>query len=497
MLYLVRPTLSDQIKSCLDRSDYPCLVNLSYKNSPKIKENVQKRQVATSLAYLGETEKAFDYYEELSSDKYSPQIVSAILVYLTLQDRDGEIGDYLDRIPDGERKLSILDGAWAKLRYSKASILHPELVERLSRVMDVQLDRLAHSEGITSVAQPPYALSRTHKKQVLEVAETIKDSSAKADFEGKVEKYSRRSANDENDIKGILALLYGSKRQKAVDEVYEFTGIKGHPEQDNFRFEGLLINRTFMREWMRSDSDMHDRLLEAFINESNTWDDPACRAATYVDLALLYLFSGERGKSVGILRSFEEKALIDKDKRLFCINYGHFSVISLQYLLQDLSVEDHFSFATQLKGLPFDERAKLKFEFEWQSDRVMSKAISFTTPKIRENFAEWRQTVSSLLLPEVSASPKPAKTTVIKGDGFFASIKPLPFAATDQSFLHWALQSGDQQQALSIISRMYGVIKNSSPSDELDKILRDVLLTRIYYDDMLLDGLIWSSVKAR
>nr|WP_321455432.1 hypothetical protein [uncultured Cohaesibacter sp.] len=500
--YFSKPTLSEQMETCLAQADYSCLVELAYKNPPELKADMQKRKAAISLAYLGKTEKAFDFYKELAPDTYRHKIVGAILTYLTMQDRADEIDAYVNKVPNAADKLAALNDAWSTLRNSNAIRLHPDYLKPFATVLDTQLEKLAQSTSLPADLRLPYSLSRTHKEQILAIANLIEEPSARSKFKQMLEKSHQKQIKKDRELKDVEQRLLNGETQTAIDKISEYTRYEPKPELDHVRFGSFIGPYYFFSYWLKITPDIRDRFAEAFTSEADTWSDPACQAGIYSDLALIYALVGNRDKSLELLDRFIAQARNRYQttiKKSFCLGSGYFAATVLQYLLGDSEEIDRDDYVSQFVDGSSARRIELETDFKFQANMMLHKAISFSTHQSRERLARLSGKISKTLVPELHSRPKSMKPAVISDpkSGLFVKITPTPFTPQDTSFLNWALESGDLQQAVSIITMMYDEIKANSKPGNLNKTIQEALLTRIISDEDIEDGLLWSTVSTQ
>ena len=500
-------TATEQLENCLSQSDLACVIELAYKHPSSTDPNIYRKKAARSLAYLGEPEKAFRFYTdfktseigtvskligifnslisnqpripesfaELHSNSNRVQIVSAILVYLTVKNRTYEIDKYLREIVDANEKLAVLNHAWAKLSRPVA-FMHPEYGERLREVVDIQLDKLSKREATLSGLQAPDMLSVSHQTQLLALANKIGDPDERKRFIDGVARYNQQATTEAELFHLIEKLVRQRDNEHALEEIETITK-KGKPKFHNQRFAAFIYSREFYRFWQRADPDYQDLLTEMLIERTHSWKDPVCKTDVYTGLALFYAYANRKDAALALLNRFE-KAEPNTYNNLggesMCPALGYFSTKLFQFILGSNSLVEIEENIARFAEKSREERVDLIGNLRGQSYYIMARAFGFSSSQSRDTIAKFQQKFELAVLPNISRN------------------------GAEVNYLSWATKSGDWENAVALIADMFDKLdKNSGSGDLWAEKIRDQFLRKLISDDQIEDGFFWREHRAQ
>ncbi|WP_316858444.1 hypothetical protein [uncultured Cohaesibacter sp.] len=498
---------SEQLQDCLSQSDLACVAELAYRYPSSIDSDIERKKAAISLAYLGKPEKAFELYTDLKwrktwslsklydifyaltsshsdvpesfnaqrSRAKSIRIASAVLVYLIVKNRTDEIDGYMKEIVDANEKLAVLNYAWAIVDRPVA-LMHPEYAERLSEVIDNQLDGLGQNEISISDLQTPDLLSVSHNNQLIAVANKIDNYDKRKRFIDSLVRYNQRATKEAELFQSIEVLVRHGDKEEAIEKIEAITNV-GKPKFYYQSFASFFYARDFYRFWQRKDSVFQDLLAEAVIERIRSWNDPVCKTDVYTGLALFYAYANRKDAALALLDRFKELepvAYKNLGGESSCQTLGFFSTTIFRFILGADSLIDIEDYLAQFAGKPTQERIALLSEFKSQSFYILTHAVGFSSSQRRERILKLRNDIEAKLLPEDTRG------------------------SADVYDIRWPTKSGDWEIVLAEVANAFERLRKGTGQDRpSDEQLSDQLFSKFPSDELIEEGFFWREGRSK
>jgi hypothetical protein len=477
------PNLWTQTKDCLDRSDYSCLVELSYRNPPKKKKQYQKLVSAKSLAFLGKTDEALEHYQNEPNSNRRHEIISAIILFHLAQNNVPAINATLNAIPQIEEQIRALNQAQSNLF---AFNYHPDFAQKMQDIIAERLKAsfLDHSDKVSPNIDIPYSLAETHLQDLQALAVKINDAKQRSHFLAELQKYHQRAKRDRQDERKITNLLHTGNVSELSNLIARKVEKAGDLEQKAYALFSYISGISFFRFSPENDLQLLDLLVEAIILASIEFDeDHACKSQIYSTLAGLYAKTGRNDHALKLLDQFRASDPIgyhDQISKTACAMGGFFLNATTRALLGDTMeleqagpafVSQHTKKATHTNTSRWRLGTGLGFRLHgtYASDHDRSKVFSLileqldthfpitSSENIHANFID--NTYRSNLMEKTLGSPDLAKTMELGRSIFSILPTDMPDSFFRDKFLPRLVANNYHR---GFIHKMYANIVTSS-----------------------------------